>query len=178
MKPLGPRIICDGHTDSPNAATAKPARGGLPWRRWERQRKHRRGLASLAQAPSVTDAVLYDLAWAQRGTEAERPGRRRLYRRLISEYPNGKLHDCRARGSSPNCSTPTRNMPDAVELLQAAVADATVDPKIRADGEISPRSTKLHKHDKAAEIFSKIPDAPKVSPRWRRHRSSGRLGIR
>jgi len=144
-----------------------------------RQRKHRRGWRPLAQAPSVTDACS-TTSPGRSATEAERPGDADLSP-AHSEYPNGKAHA-------------GRRAPELAELLYADQKYADAGGTATGGGGGRPRSIRRSRltakyrlgwcsqsstrHDKAAEIFFGDSDAAKGEPRWRRHRSFRRLGIR
>ena len=71
-----------------------PSRRGS-WRHrssWRRGsgRNRRQMLAELAKDPKATDAVLYDLAWAQRG-QKDQPAANNTYRRLLKDHADSKL---------------------------------------------------------------------------------------
>jgi TolA-binding protein len=77
-----------------------------------------------------SDAVLYDLAWAQRaGGDAK--GATGTYEALIKEFPGGMRVDA-ARVELPELYSQDDRTDEAVALLSAALADPNIDPRSRA----------------------------------------------
>lgn len=87
-----------------------------------------RMLATLASDTSAaTDAVLYDLAWAQRSRKDSKSAAD-TYRRLIDAHPSSKLAPA-ARAELAELLYAEENYPEAAKLLEAVVADDKAEDK-------------------------------------------------
>ena len=85
-------------------------------------------LATLASdTQAVTDAVLYDLAWAQRAKKDPKAATE-TYRRLIAKFGTGKLAPA-ARAELAELLYADNNYSEAAQLLEAVVADDKADEK-------------------------------------------------
>lgn len=83
-------------------------------------------LASLAaNEKSASDAVLYDLAWAQRSLK-DTKGAQETYRRLLEQFPQSKLVAA-ARTELAEFLYADGKHAEAAELLEAVVADEAAD---------------------------------------------------
>lgn len=112
-------------------------------------------LASLADDKSlVTDAVLYDLAWAQKGTKDD-AGAAATYRRLIADFPSSKLMPA-AKAELAEFLFNEKKYAEAVELLEPVVATKEIDGKVRSAAayRLGLCYEKLEKADKAAATFA------------------------
>jgi TolA-binding protein len=113
-------------------------------------------LASLAVDPKASDAVLYDLAWAQR-EEKQMSAAAQTYRRLLKEHPDSKV-GAAARTELAELLYEEKKFDQAVELLEAVIADdGAADAKLRAAAHyrLGWCYQKLGKPAKAAEAFAK-----------------------
>jgi TolA-binding protein len=113
-------------------------------------------LASLARDPKANDTVLYDLAWAQRAGKNQSAAME-SYRRLLKDHPKSKLVPA-VRTELAELLYEDKKYDQAVELLEAVVADASADPKLlsSANYRLGWCYQKLNKADKAAAAFSKF----------------------
>ena len=85
-------------------------------------------LATLASdTQAVTDAVLYDLAWAQRSKKDPKSAAE-TYRRLIAKFGTSKLAPA-ARAELAELLYAENNYSEAAQLLEAVVADDKADEK-------------------------------------------------
>jgi len=112
-------------------------------------------LATLAGDKSaVTDAVLYDLAWAQKGTKDETAAAA-TYQKLIAGFPDSKLAPA-ARAELAELLFAGKKFAEAADLLEPVVADKAVDAKVRASAayQLALCYEKLDKADKAAATFA------------------------
>ncbi|QOV88336.1 tetratricopeptide repeat protein [Humisphaera borealis] len=112
-------------------------------------------LATLADDKAgVTDAVLYDLAWAQKGTKDD-AGAAKSYRRLIADFPQSKLAPA-AKAELAEFLFNDKKYAEAAELLEPVVAAKDVDAKVRSSAayRLALCYEKLEKADKAAATFA------------------------
>jgi TolA-binding protein len=121
-------------------------------------------LATLASdTQSATDAVLYDLAWAQRGKKDTKAAAE-TYRRLLKQHPESKLAPA-ARAELAEFVYAAGDYAAAAELLEPVVANEKADPKtlLAACYRLGWCYEKLNKHDKAAaaliDFADKHPDS-------------------
>ena len=122
-------------------------------------------LASLAaNDKAATDAVLYDLAWAQRSLK-DTKAVQETYRRLLKQFPESKLAPA-ARTELAEFLYADGNHKEAAELLEAVVSAKDVDPKTltAATYRLGWCYDKLDQPGKAATVFAdfaaKHPDDP------------------
>lgn len=122
-------------------------------------------LASLAaNEKAATDAVLYDLAWAQRSLK-DMKAAQETYRRLLKQFPESKLVAA-ARTELAEFLYADGKHAEAAELLEAVVADKAADPKTltAATYRLGWCYDKLDQPGKAATVFAdfaaKHPDDP------------------
>ena len=110
-------------------------------------------LSSVAKGAGA-DAVLYDLAWAQR--DAKDPSSAEAaYRRLIQEHPDSKLAPA-ARTELAELLSDQKKYDEAAQLLEQVVNDKSADSKVLAAAEyrLGWCYEKLNKPDKAAAIYA------------------------
>jgi TolA-binding protein len=112
-------------------------------------------LASLSVDPKATDTVLYDLAWAQR-EQKQTSAAEQTYRRLLKEHPDSKV-GAAARTELAELLYEEKKYDQAVELLEAVVANEAAEPKLKAAAyyRLGWCYQKLSKPAKAAEAFAK-----------------------
>jgi len=113
-----------------------------------------KALASLAaDKKTVSDAVLYDLAWALRETK-DSAGSIAAYRRLLAEYPDSRLAPA-ARVELADWLYEDRQYEPASKLLEQAIADKRTDTKAAtaARYRLGQCYEKLGQADKAAAVF-------------------------
>ena len=121
----------------------------------KREPEAKRILASLAADQSaVNDAVLYDLAWAQKGT-TEAAAAADTYRRLLKEYPTSRLAPA-ARTELAEHLFGQKQYQEAADLLEPVAAAEGTDPKIRSAATYLLGSSydKLNRADRAADVFA------------------------
>ena len=116
----------------------------------------RRMLSELADSAkgSGADAVLYDLAWAQRDGK-DPAAAQATYRRLISEHADSKLAPA-ARTELAELLYNDNKYDQAAVLLEQVVNDKSADAKVisMADYRLGWCYEKLNKPDKAAATFA------------------------
>lgn len=110
-------------------------------------------LATVATGKDA-DAVLYDLAWAQRDAK-DAPAAEAAYRRLISEHPDSKLAPA-ARTELAELLSDEKKYDEAAQLLEQVVGDKSAEPKVLAAAEyrLGWCYEKLNKPDKAAAVYA------------------------
>lgn len=149
------QVFAATHSDSPDAPKARQlaaaclSAGG-------KTEEAGAVLASLARDPKASDAVLYDLAWAQRsGKNASAAAE--SYRRLLKDHPDSKLAPA-VRTELAELLYEDKKYDQAVELLESVIADKSADPKLlsSANYRLGWCYQKLNKPDKAAAAFSKF----------------------
>lgn len=102
----------------------------------DRHDEARKILASLADGgapggkPAAADAVLYDLAWAQKQTKDDAAAAA-SYRRLLKEHPRSKLAPA-AGTELAELLVKEKKPAEAVALLEPVATAADADPKVRA----------------------------------------------
>lgn len=113
-------------------------------------------LSELARAPNAAgaDAVLYDLAWAQRDAK-DTSAAQTTYRRLLSEHADSKFAPA-ARTELGQLLYNDKKYEDAAQFLGQAVADKSADAKTVAIAEyyLGLCYEKLNKPDKAAAALA------------------------
>lgn len=112
-------------------------------------------LAALVNDKSaVTDALLYDLAWSQKGTK-DSAGATTTYRRLIADFPQSKLAPA-AKAELAELLIAEKKDAEAVELLEPVVAAKDVDAKVRASASYNLAGCyqRLERADKAAATYA------------------------
>jgi TolA-binding protein len=109
-----------------------------------------------------TEAVLYELAWAQRAAKATKDATE-TYQRLLREFPSGKL-SAPARTELAELLYLDQKYAEAASLVEKVVADNAVEAKTRAVAQyrLGWCQAKLSEATKAAETFAdfvaKYPD--------------------
>ena len=116
------------HPDSAQRGAGAATRRRMP----DEPRKERGGREAAArrwrQIPRRRTRVLYDLAWAQRN--AKQPAAAmETYRRLLKDHPDSKLAPA-ARTELAEFLYADKKYAEAVELLEAVVADKQAEPKV------------------------------------------------
>jgi TolA-binding protein len=103
---------------------------------------------------SGADAVLYDLAWAQRDAK-DTASAQAAYRRLIQEHSDSKLAPA-ARTELAELLSDDKKYDEAAQLLEQVVSDKSADPKVLAAAEyrLGWCYEKLNKPDKAAAVYA------------------------
>jgi len=120
--------------------------------------KHQEAIATLsklaADPKTATDEVLYDLAWSQQSAKDSKSAEE-TYRRLLKDFPNSKLATA-ARSELGELLFQQEKYPEAVELLEKAVADNSADAKTVSVAlyRLGSAYEKMGKSDKAAETFN------------------------
>ena len=120
-----------------------------------RHAEARKLLAELAtEKAGAADTVLYELAWAQRGTK-DAAAAIKTYRKLLTQYPKSKLVTA-ARAELAELLYQQKDYAAAADLLQKALADAKADPKVLAAASyrLGWCYARLDRQDKAAEAFA------------------------
>jgi TolA-binding protein len=149
------------HADSPHAAQAKLLEAQCLTAAGKNGAAEA-VLASLAVQPKAGDAVLYELAWAQRSLKQPAEAQK-TYRRLIQDHPAGKLAAA-ARVELAELLYADDKFDDAIPLLKAAIDDKTAEPKTAANAvyRLAWCQLKLTKLDDAAAAFAKLADEGKL----------------
>jgi TolA-binding protein len=96
----------------------------------ERHAEAKAILNSLAREKTVSDNVLYDLAWSQKRSNDE-PGAIATYRRLIDEKPDSRLAIA-AQAELAELLIRAAKAAEAIPLLEKVTSIRDADPKIRA----------------------------------------------
>lgn len=120
-------------------------------------------LASLAADKATAgDAVLYDLAWAQKATKDD-AGAQATYRRLIKEHAGSKLAPA-ARTELSEFLYNEKKYAEAAELLEAVATDVNADPKTLAAAgyRLGWCYEKLGQHEKAAAAFGRFAEGDRA----------------
>ena len=114
------------HPDGKHAARAKH-RIGRCLAKLGKHAEAAKLLASLADDKQTAgEDLLYELAWSQR--EGKDPGAAETYRRLLKEYPDGKLATS-ARAELAELLYAGKKYAEAAKLLARVVADKSADAK-------------------------------------------------
>ena len=111
-------------------------------------------LTQLAAAKETrSDAVLYNLAWAQR-TAGDAPGAAATYEAMVKEFPTSARLNA-ARVELADLDAQADRAAEAVALLTAALKDANIDPHSRAVAlyRLGACQMKLGEASKAAAAF-------------------------
>lgn len=105
---------------------------------------------------AVSEAVLYDLAWAQRETK-NADSAAKTYQRLIDEFASGKMAGA-ARAELADLLYAGGKYPEAIALLEKAIAEKGLDGKARATAQfrLGWCYLKQDKHDKAVAAFEAL----------------------
>ncbi|MCD6304118.1 MAG: tetratricopeptide repeat protein, partial [Planctomycetes bacterium] len=117
-------------------------------------------LASVAEdAKAVTPDVLYELAWARRGTK-DMPAAEKAYRRIIEKFPDDRLATS-ARAELAELLYARKDYRQAASLLERVVADKSAEKRTLtiARYRLGFCYRKLDETDKAAETFSALASA-------------------
>ncbi|HWE92958.1 MAG TPA: tetratricopeptide repeat protein [Tepidisphaeraceae bacterium] len=155
------------HADSPNAPKARQLAAAILGGQGKNEQAAKM-LADLAADPKASDTVLYDLAWAQRGTR-DSAAATESYRRLLKAHSDSKLAPA-ARTELADLLYADKKYSDAAELLETVVADKSADAKVQTAAmyQLGWCYAKLNKPDKAAAIFSEFaathPDDADLTP--------------
>jgi len=109
--------------------------------------------ALAAEKKTASEDVLYELAWSQR--ESKDGGAAKTYRRLLSEYPRGKLATS-ARAELAELLYAGKEYAEAAKLLERVVADRSAEAKTLALARyrLGWCYDKQDLADKAAAVFS------------------------
>jgi TolA-binding protein len=149
------QAFASAHRDSPDAIKARQLAAACLSARGKTTEAGA-VLASLAIDPKVTDAILYDLAWAHR--EQKQPtAAAEVYRRLLKEFSESKLAPA-VRTELAELLYEDKKYDQAMELLEAVATNTSADPKLQSNAQyrLGWCYQKLGKLDKAAEAFSKF----------------------
>ena len=144
------------HPAGPQAVKAKQlAAASLV--RLERHAEASAALTALAADPrSVSDEVLYDLAWSQQSAKDAKAAEA-TYRKLVDEYPTSKLAPA-ARSELAELLFARQQYADAARLLEQVISDRQAPAKTVSVALYRLGSTyeKLGQTDKAAKMFQEF----------------------
>lgn len=112
--------------------------------------------ALAADKKTVTDAVLYELAWSQRHMK-DSPSAARSYQRLLGEFPKSELATA-ARAELAELLYQQKKFAPAAALLEKVVADKGADPKTlsAAQYRLGWCHVRGNQLDKAAAVFAAL----------------------
>jgi cellulose synthase operon protein C len=121
-------------------------------------------LAQLASA-KASDSVLYDLAWAQKGTK-DPSGAADTYRRLLKDHADSKLAPA-AKTELAELLYGDKKYDEAADLLESVVKSSKdADPKVTASAGylLGWCYQKQNKPEQAAEAFSRYAESKAADP--------------